>query len=52
MGFDLQIQQPDVVSGLSGHLCNQLEAERLQTKIDLRVHEWTRMNGEYLHLNP
>ncbi len=52
MGLHLQVQQADVVAGLSGGLRDQLETERLQPKIDLRVHERTRMNEKYLHLPP
>src|SRR5437868_5993619 len=44
--FALQINQTDRVARLSGSCGDKLKTQRLKTKINLRIHQTTRVNCE------
>ena len=44
--FALQINQTDRVTRLSGSCGDKLKTQRLKTKINLRIHQTTRVNCE------
>src|SRR6185436_2043611 len=52
VGKDLQIEQANVVTGLPYRRGYPLEPERLESQVDLGVHERTRMNQQHAHETP
>ena len=50
LALDLEIEQPDLMSGLTRRLRDQLQTERLQAEEDLGVHERAGMHGEQSHV--
>ena len=46
LALDLEIEQPDLMPGLTRRLRDQLQTERLEAKKDLGVHERAGMHGE------
>ena len=49
MVFDLQIDQPDLVTGAAHRGCHQFEAQWLEPQKDLGVHQRARMDPEKPH---
>jgi hypothetical protein len=49
LGLDLQVDQLDLVTGAPSRRCHELEPERLEAEIDLRVHQTPGMNGQKPH---
>jgi hypothetical protein len=49
LALDLEIEQPDLMPGLTRRLRNQLQTERLQAEKDLGVQERAGMHGEQSH---
>ena len=48
--FALQIDQTNCVTGTALCCCDKFEAERLEPKINLRIHQTAGMNGQQFHL--
>ena len=46
LGLDLQVDQLDLVTGAPRRGGHELEPERLEAEIDLRVHQTAGMNGQ------
>jgi hypothetical protein len=49
LALDLEIEQPDLMPGLTRSVRDQLEAERLQAEENSGVHERAGMHGEQSH---
>jgi hypothetical protein len=51
MRFALQVDEPHRVPGTLRRGGNQFQAERLEPKINLRIHQTARMNGWEFHFS-